>query len=99
MERNCKRVLKKIVSILGNLLLKRFDAELGLIYFGKRYYDLSIGTDPADFVDSVNPYQYVFNNHYRFQDPSRENVVGLLFEIVQIIAGGAIMASGCAQLF
>ncbi|MGE5196680.1 MAG: RHS repeat domain-containing protein [Anaerolineae bacterium] len=51
---------------------KRFDPELGLIYFGKRYYDPEVArwltTDPAGFVDSVNLYQYVFNNPFRYVD-------------------------------
>jgi len=51
---------------------KRFDPELNLIYFGKRYYDPEFGrwltTDPAGFVDSTNLYQYVFNNPLRYQD-------------------------------
>jgi RHS repeat-associated protein len=52
---------------------KRFDPELGLLYFGKRYYDPLLGrwltTDPAGFVDSVNLYQYVFNNPFHYTDP------------------------------
>lgn len=52
---------------------KRLDPELGLIYFGKRYYDPESGrwltTDPADFIDSINLYQYVFNNPFRYVDP------------------------------
>lgn len=51
---------------------KRIDPELGLIYFGKRYYDPPVGrwltTDPAGFVDSSNLYQYVFNNPFRYVD-------------------------------
>jgi RHS repeat-associated protein len=45
---------------------KRFDPELNLIYFGQRYYDPELArwltTDPAGFLDSLNLYQYVFNN-------------------------------------
>jgi RHS repeat-associated protein len=52
---------------------KRFDQELGLIYFGRRHYDPLLGrwltTDPAGFTDSVNLYQYVFNNPFRYSDP------------------------------
>jgi len=51
---------------------KRFDPELGLIYFGKRYYDPEfarwITTDPAGFVDGANLYQYVFNNPFLYKD-------------------------------
>ncbi len=52
---------------------KRFDPELNLIYFGKRYYDPALArwltTDPAGFVDSINLYQYVLNNPFRYCDP------------------------------
>lgn len=52
---------------------KRIDPELGLIYFGKRYYDPEFARwltpDPAGFIDSVNLYQYVFNNPFRYRDP------------------------------
>ncbi len=51
---------------------KRLDPELNLIYFGKRYYDPVLArwltTDPAGFVDSVNLYQYVYNNPFRYLD-------------------------------
>jgi len=52
---------------------KRFDAEIGLSYFGHRYYDASIGrwitTDPAGFVDGTNLYSYVLNNPLSYFDP------------------------------
>ncbi len=77
---------------------KRQDRELGLIYFGKRYYDPRLGrwlsTDPAGFVDSFNLYQYVLNNPFKYQDPNGENLAGFLLGIGQILLGGAIMASG-----
>lgn len=45
---------------------KRCDAESGLVYFGRRYYDASIGrwltADPAGFVDGPNLYAYL---HHR----------------------------------
>jgi RHS repeat-associated protein len=60
---------------------KRLDPELGLIYFGNRYYDPSSGrwltTDPAGFIDSVNLYQYVFNNPYRYRDPDGKFIIAL----------------------
>ena len=77
---------------------KRCDPELGLIYFGKRYYDPLFArwltTDPAGFTDSVNLYQYVLNNPFRYQDPQGENLVGFLCGIGQILAGGALLATG-----
>lgn len=52
---------------------KRFDADIGLIDFGKRYYDSQLGrwltTDPGDFLDSFNLYQFNFNNPFRYTDP------------------------------
>ncbi len=60
---------------------KRFDVEFGLIYFGKRYYDPEHGrwieTDPAGFLDSINLYQYVFNNPFRYIDPRGEFVFAI----------------------
>lgn len=45
---------------------KRQDAQTGLIFFGKRYYDPSIGRwitpDPLLFYDNPNLYAYVQNN-------------------------------------
>ncbi len=60
---------------------KRLDPELGLIYFGKRYYDPLLGrwltTDPAGFIDSSNLYQYVFNNPFRYKDPDGQFIIAL----------------------
>lgn len=77
---------------------KRFDEKTGLIYFGKRYYDPSLGRwltpDPVGTEDHSNFYQYVFNNPFRFQDPNGESVLGFLFGVGQILLGGTIMATG-----
>ena len=74
------------------------DPELGLIDFGKRYYDPRLGrwltTDPAGFIDSVNLYQYVLNNPFKYQDPHGENVLGFLVGIAEIVVGGAICLTG-----
>jgi len=52
---------------------KRFNPELPFINFGKRYYDPELGrwlsTDPAEFLDSTNLYQFLFNNPLRYNDP------------------------------
>ena len=60
---------------------KRYDPELSLIYFGQRYYDPCMGrwltVDPAGFVDSVNLYQYVFNNPFRYIDPDGQFVFAI----------------------
>jgi len=51
---------------------KRYDPDTYLVHFGKRDYDPQLGrwltTDPLDFVNSVNLYQYLFNNPYRYID-------------------------------
>ena len=77
---------------------KRYDASTNLLYFGKRFYDPTLGIwltqDPLGPIDHSNLYQYVFNNPYRFQDPTGENILGFLCGIGQIVLGGAIMASG-----
>nr|NGX39879.1 putative deoxyribonuclease RhsC [Chlamydiota bacterium] len=45
---------------------KRHDAETGLIYFGRRYYDPELGrfitADPEGYMDSANLYAFVLNN-------------------------------------
>ncbi len=60
---------------------KRLDPETGLIYFGKRYYDPALARwitiDPAGFIDSVNFYQYVYNNPFRYTDPNGEFAIPL----------------------
>ena len=52
---------------------KRWDAESGFLYFGKRYYDPVTGRwttpDPAWFEDGPNRYAYVHNNPFIHYDP------------------------------
>ena len=51
---------------------KRFDAETGFIYFGRRYYASEIGrwvtSDPIGFDDGPNLYAYVHNNPLNYVD-------------------------------
>ena len=60
---------------------KRFDPELKLVYFGKRYYDPELAiwltTDPVGFVDSLNLYQYALNNPFHYYDPDGEFIIAL----------------------
>lgn len=76
---------------------KRFDSELDLIYFGKRYYDPRVGrwitTDPAGLEDSFNPYQYVLNNPFRYYDPNGESLGGYLLGLGEIALGGTLIVT------
>lgn len=51
---------------------KRIDEESGLIPYGMRYYDPSIGRwttpDPAGFIDGSNLYAFVHNNPLQYID-------------------------------
>ena len=63
------------VSAVGNSWRyrgKRVDKELGLIYFGYRYYDPEVGRwispDPAGSIDGPNLYAFVRNNPIKYVD-------------------------------
>ncbi len=51
---------------------KEYDSQSGLVYFGARYYDPSIGrfttADPLGMVDGPNQYVYLNNNPIGFID-------------------------------
>jgi len=83
---------------------KRFDSEMNLIYFGKRYYDPSIArwisSDPIGFEDSLNLYQYVKNNPFKYLDYNGQFAIliplfiwGASLTIAEI---GVIVGSGVA---
>ena len=66
---------KRVKSAVGNpwqYAGKRIDEETGLIAFGMRYYDPSLGRwttpDPAGFIDGPNLYAYVHNNPLQYLD-------------------------------
>jgi len=77
---------------------KRYDPELGIINFGKRYYIPTLGrwltTDPLGTIDSINLYQYNFNNPFRYYDPEGESLLGFICGIGQMIAGAALVVTG-----
>ncbi|MBN1123604.1 MAG: RHS repeat-associated core domain-containing protein [Sedimentisphaerales bacterium] len=63
-------------SMAGNPYLftgRRYDPEVGLCYFRARHYDPSTGrflqTDPIDYADSMNLYEYVLSNPTNWLDP------------------------------
>ena len=79
---------------------KRFDSELGLYYFGKRYYSPALGrwltTDPLGDIDSTNLYQYALNNPLLYSDLTGQSIGGYLLGLGEIVLGGAIMLGGVA---
>ena len=68
---------------------KRFDPDLQLIMFGKRFYDPELlrwlTPDPAGFVDSYNLYQYVFYSPFRYYDPDGQVVFLLVIPLIQVM--------------
>lgn len=72
LDSNQKRISK---SLIGNPWLyqgKRYEFDLGLIDFGKRFYSSELGRwfspMPAGFLEPTNPYQYVYNDPLSFLD-------------------------------
>jgi|GEM_PF-6075300 len=78
---------------------KRFDPDLGLVNFGKRDYDASLGRwlspDPAGFVDSLNLYQYAFNNPFQYYDPNGEFLFALAIPFALLFTPAVVTA--CAE--
>lgn len=64
---------KSMLDNPWNFSGKRYDVETGLIYFGARFYDPSLGRwmtpDPAGFIDGPNRFAYVNNNPVNGIDP------------------------------
>jgi RHS repeat-associated protein len=65
------------------------DLDLGLYYFGARYYDPEvgrfIGVDPlAEEYPGWSPYVYCFNNPLNYVDPNGMEVVGDSTQLAQI---------------
>jgi RHS repeat-associated protein len=81
---------------------KRYDPELGLIYYGKRYYDPEsarwLTTDPAGFIDSANLYQYLFNNPLHYFDPDGQFAFVIPFLIWGVEAAFPALSAYAAPL-
>ena len=85
---------------------KREEKELGLIYFGKRYYDPDllrwISPDPLGSLQSENLYQYCFNDPLQFFDPNGEIVFSFPIWGAAMTAGEfafKFVVTGVAALF
>lgn len=76
---------------------KRWDPELNLSYFGKRYYDSQLARwltpDPMGFVDGTNLYQHLLNNPYGYIDPNGEFVVAIPLIIWGVGAAAPTLAA------
>jgi RHS repeat-associated protein len=70
---------------------KEIDAKSGLIYFGERWYDPTIGRwitpDPLGMIDGPNEYIYTLNSPVNFIDPNGENLIEI---------GGALILGALA---
>jgi RHS repeat-associated protein len=81
---------------------KAHDAQLGLSYFGARYYDPVLGrflsVDPASAdignVHGLNRYAYANNNPYRYVDPDGHTPLDVAFLVWDIGKLGVAIYTG-----
>ena len=81
---------------------KPYDSEVGLSYFGARWYDPSIGrfmgVDPQVYQEeelhSFNRYGYANNNPYKFVDPDGKAVWLIVLVPLGWMGGGAVVSGG-----
>jgi RHS repeat-associated protein len=73
---------------------KRFDPDINLIDYGKRFYCPNLGrwmsTDPAGFMDTMNLYAYLRNNPFKFSDPDGQFAFAIPLIIGTFCLGGEI---------
>ena len=78
-----------------------FDAETGLHYNDRRYYDPDTGRyltrDPLGFGGGANPYLYAKHSPVNFSDPTGEELVGYVFcvSVCALIDGVTQAATNC----
>ncbi|GAB4226115.1 MAG: hypothetical protein Tsb0021_01850 [Chlamydiales bacterium] len=72
---------------------KRWDPDSKLYRYPKRYYNPQLHRwmtpDPLGTVDSINPYQFCFNNPFNYVDPTGE----MIFALPLLYWGGATVVS------
>lgn len=73
---------------------KRFDPDINLIDYGKRFYCPSLGrwmtTDPAGFIDTMNLYAYLRNNPFKYCDPDGRFAFAIPLIIGTFCLGGEV---------
>ena len=82
----------------GQILDQIFDEDIGLYYYGARYYDTELARFiqpdtiiPGRITDNsqvLNRYSYVMNNPLKYIDPSGHNIIGMIFGFICGIFGG-----------
>jgi len=103
---NTEVARKNDISFAG----KPYDEEIGLSYFGARWYDPDIGrftgidpmpVNPNDYR-TFNRYAYAFNNPYKYQDPDGRLpflIPVAIFVAKELAAEAASRATGGATDF
>ncbi len=69
-------------------LCKQWDPDLALYHFDARDYDPALSRwltpDPLGLVDSTNPYQYLFNNPFRYRDPTGQFAFMIVLPLLEL---------------